>query len=332
MNCYYYALWIPQYKEGIPDVMKTKLDQVDLRDRHEDPPLLVSGEINEKTFLISLRYTIGDASPRTLLFHWINQPSDKGFVVYKLTLDDDEDDFLCQVLRQSMPKAIYHYIKGFFHEHQFHLSEDDSLLDSYFSQSEIILSDIETQKAILKVYIQSYINKYAGCILLCRDTLHRVSRNLQQDIKLGDSQHELRQIIENNQAILDGESLYCDFLINSFPGRIDSEQLQRIYALRNELSRYDERLQRLEASFSSDYSIKVGKIGVVSSVIGAFVGVFFSLLLSKCSSDELQSGISIIRDEIKDIQTHDSIETYKLQEIQERQDSLLKLLNKTINK
>ena len=217
MKCYYYALWIPQYKEGIPNVMKKKLDQEDLRDRDDDLPLLVTGEINEETFLISLRYIIGDSSPRFLLFHWIEQPSDKGFVVYKLTLDDEEDDFLCQDLRHSMPKAIYHYIKGFFHEHQFHLSDDDSLLDSYFSQSEIILSDIETQKAILKVYIQSYINKYAGCVSLCRETLHRVSWNLQKNIKLGDSQDELRQIIENNQAILDGESLYCDFLINSFP-------------------------------------------------------------------------------------------------------------------
>ena len=47
MSSYYYALWIPQYKEGIPSVENQTLAEADLRDRDADPPLLVSGEIRK---------------------------------------------------------------------------------------------------------------------------------------------------------------------------------------------------------------------------------------------------------------------------------------------
>ena len=79
---YYYALWIPQYKEGIPDVKSQ---------------------------------TLGVSNYKYLVFHKV-VCSDTGFIVYKLNLEDHESDFLCEELRHSMPKAIYHYVKNFFHE------------------------------------------------------------------------------------------------------------------------------------------------------------------------------------------------------------------------
>ena len=327
MKSYYYALWIPRYKEGIPDVKNQKLEETDLKDKPDDPPLLVSGEVNCDTLLISLRYKLGDSAYRHLVFHKIVY-AESGFIVYKLNLEDDENDFLCEGLRCSMPKAIYHYVKNFFHEHQFHSSDDDSLLDAYFSSKIIDLDNPEELRSILKVYLQSYINKYAGCVFLCRDTLHRVTSNQRQDIKIEDSLTELHQVIENNKIILDGESLYCDFLINSYPGLIDSDQLQRIYGLRNELARYDERLQHLENTMSSSMSLKLARMGIVASVIGAVAGAGFSFVLSQCSSRELQESASAIRNDIKLIKEQDTLYKQDILYIKQQQDSVLYLLNK----
>ena len=327
MNSYYYALWIPQYKEGIPDVKNQKLEETDLKDKPDDPPLLVSGEVNCDTLLISLKYKLGESAYRHIVFHNV-VCADTGFIVYKLNLEDNENDFLCEGLRHSMPKAIYHYVKNFFHEHQFHSSDDDSLLEAYFSPTPIDLEKQEDLRSILKIYIQSYINKYAGCVFLCRDTLHRVTSNQRQDIKIEDSLTELHQVIENNKVILDGESLYCDFLINSYPGLIDSDQLQRIYGLRNELARYDERLQRQENAMSSSLSLKLARMGIVASVIGAVAGAGFSFVLSQCSSRELQESAAAIKSDIQRIESQDSLYKQDILFIKQQQDSILKLLNK----
>lgn len=326
MTSYYYALWIPQYKEGIPDVKSQTLDEADLRDRSEDPPLLVSGEVNRDTLLISLRYKLGVSNYKYLIFHKV-VCSDTGFIVYKLNLEDHESDFLCEELRHSMPKAIYHYVKNFFHEHQFHSSDDDSLLEAYFSPNMIDLGKPEELRLILKIYLQSYINKYAGCVFLCRDTLHRVTSNQKQDVKIEDSLTELNQVIENNKVILDGESLYCDFLINSYPNLIDSDQLQRIYGLRSELARYDERLQRQESAMSSNLSLKLARMGIVASVIGAVAGVGFSYILSLYNSTELKDGVSAIRKDIQQIKAQDSLHNQDILLIKQQHDSILKLLN-----
>ena len=61
--------------------------------------------------LISLQYKIDNGESKTLVFHksgW----GDTGFIIYKLNLYENENDFLCDSLRKSKPKAIYHYVKG----------------------------------------------------------------------------------------------------------------------------------------------------------------------------------------------------------------------------
>lgn len=327
MISYYYALWIPQFKEGIPDVKNQKLDEVDLKDKPNDPPLLVSGEVCRDTLRISLRYKLGDNPYKSLVFHKISA-TETGFLVYKLNLDDNETDFLCEELRHTMPKAIYHYVKNFFHEHQFHNSDDDSLLDSFFSSEEIQIQNEGTMRNILKVYLQSYINKYAGCVFLCRDSLHTIAYNKQQNIKLGDSLIELRRIMNNNTTVLDGESLYCDFMINSYPGLVDSVQLQRIYGLRNELARYDERLQRTESSILSKESRMLGRLGLWASIGGAVLGAALSYWFSLNSSTELRDGVNSIRHEIMQNKSEDLQIRRKLHFLGEQQDSILKLMNK----
>lgn len=148
MTSYYYALWIPQHKEGKPIVRKPQLEEIELRDIPDAPSLKICGDINPNTLLISLRYKIDDVECRPLVFHEYEW-SETGFIVYKLNLDDDEINFFCNGFRSSMSKAVYHYVKGFFHEHQFHETDDDSLLDSYFSETSISLSDEDTIKKIL---------------------------------------------------------------------------------------------------------------------------------------------------------------------------------------
>lgn len=300
MNSYFYALWFPQYKEGKPVVQKTKLVEIELQDIPEAQSLKINGEIQQKTLLISLQYKIDNGESKTLVFHesgW----NDTGFIIYKLNLNDDENDYLCDSLRKSMPKAIYHYVKGFFHNHQFHSDDDDSLLNTYFSTTPIDLDNKDIMKNILQIYLQSYIDKYAGYVSLSRETLYSVSANIKKGIKLGASKEELEFVIENNQMVLDGESLYCDFLIDSHLQLIPTNQLQRISGLRNELTRYDERMSMIVSSLTSKRSIHLGIIGIWASFIGALVGVIVSLALSFQSSNDLQKGIDSLRDEIHKI-------------------------------
>lgn len=315
MKSYFYALWIPQYKEGKPFVRKTKLEEIELRDIPEAQSLRICGEINPATLLISLHYIIDDIEYRPLLFH-LSDWKDTGFVVYKLNLDDDEDNFLCNRLRTSMSKAIYHYVKGFFHEHQFHGDDDDSLLNSFFSSVAVSLDDEVIMREILHIYLQSYVDKYAGCVSLSRETLHRVSENIKNGVKLGNSQAELELVMENNQIVIDGESLYCDFLIDSYSELVSTNQLQRIYGLRNELAQYDERMARMESSISSEKSIHIGKIGIWASLIGAIAGLIVSFVLSMFSSKELQQGIDSLRQDV--------YKTYLHQEHQKRLDNCAK--------
>ena len=300
MTSYFYALWIPQYKEGKPTVKETKLKEIELRDIPDAPSLKICGEINPDTLLISLHYKIDDVECKPLVFHEYDW-SETGFIVYKLNLDDDENNFFCNSLRSSMSKAVYHYVKGFFHEHQFHGADDDSLLDSYFSENPISLSDGDTIRRVLHIYLQSYIDKYAGCVSLSRETLYYVSENIKRGVKLGDSREVLLFVIENNQIVLDGESLYCDFLIDSYQSLVCTDQLQRIYGLRNELARYDERMSRMEASISSERSIHIGKLGIWASFVGAITGLIVSLILSLQSGNDLQNGIESIRQDINKV-------------------------------
>ena len=65
MNSYFYALWFPQYKEGKPEVQKTKLEEIELRDIPEAQSLKIYGEIQQKTLLISLQYKIDNGESKS---------------------------------------------------------------------------------------------------------------------------------------------------------------------------------------------------------------------------------------------------------------------------
>ena len=47
---FFQALCFPQYKEGKPEVQKTKLEEIELRDIPEAQSLKINGEIQQVTF------------------------------------------------------------------------------------------------------------------------------------------------------------------------------------------------------------------------------------------------------------------------------------------
>lgn len=329
MTPYFYALWIPQCQEGIPNVRESKLPLTDLRDRKVDPHLYVEGKIDADTRLITLEYEL-EGSPRRTLSFQMTDMNNKGFIVYKLELEDEEEeDFLRQDLRCGMPKAIYHYIKGFFHKHKYHNPDDDSLLDSYFSLTSIDLKNKKVLRQIIKVYLGSYVNKYTGCINLCRQTLEKVSAYKEQDIMQSISHEILFNVINNNKGVIDGESMYCDFIIQSCPELVNAVQVQRIADLRIELELYDERLQRFDASLSSELGLKLGRLGIIITLATTLCSFGLSLLLSKCSSTELQDNVNVIREDVRIMQQRDSTNSTDIEAIKQRQDSIIKLLKAT---
>ena len=130
---FYYVLWIPQTTKEEPQIIEYHLGKKLLRDIRDIKSLCVCASIAEETRDITLKYQVEKSSERQLIFHYVEQ-DDRGFVIYKLDLSDEDNDFLCELLRIEMPNALYHYFKGFFHRHIFHDDSADSLLTPYFSK------------------------------------------------------------------------------------------------------------------------------------------------------------------------------------------------------
>ena len=171
MNAYYFVLWIPQTRKESPKIIKNQLDPKNLCDIETLPSFNVRGSISVAKDIL-LEYSIGDESfDKKLEFKFI-ESDNRGFVIYKLELEDQQNDFLCKLLRKEMPNAIYHYFKSFYHKHVFHEESEDSLLSAYFSPVPIKWDDKKVQSKILESLLDDYITKFEGAYELYPE-IHR---------------------------------------------------------------------------------------------------------------------------------------------------------------
>lgn len=85
-----------------------------------------------------------------------------GFLTYSLNLPNNPKDWLLNDLREHMHQSLYHYIKGFFHEHIYHDEEEDSLLRPFRTEKEVNWNDSEFKSQVLDHYLDFYILKYQG--------------------------------------------------------------------------------------------------------------------------------------------------------------------------
>lgn len=333
---YYYALWIPQTIKGIPVVLTENQELKILKDDPEDevPAIKLRGYIDPDSYHIHIGYQCDNALEKELLFRTV-KVTEEGFLICQLDVADDDSDYLCNVLRNDgLHNAIYHYIKGFFHEHKYHDSSDDSLLSAYSSDKPIDLDNEDCLREVLVKFLSPYELKYSGYVSETRDTLNTIIERIDKKQGLRDNVELAKSIIQNNIKVLDGESQYCDFLINNFEKSIPAALITEINTQHQELRILNNRLSAIDSYLTSVVSLRLADLSVYLGLWSLVLSVLLFVIPKACSHED-EDRQSILK-EYQNIQK--GIDSQKIQfdkqleEMSQNQDSILKLLNKPIYK
>lgn len=279
---YYYAFWIPQLKRGIPIILKQSLETLKLKDVPNFKPLFLQADINEETFDITLRYGKRKCRLKSQLTFRMIEKRKEGFLIYNCELPEDDEDYFCAELKKGLNKAVYHYFKGFFHNHQYHSKLEDSLLSAYSSTEPIIWSSIVKRSEIVKTILTSYDMKFAGSLDEMEKTFHGALNNLHQEHAIRRNVRILKQILRDNYNIIFGESKYCEFLLQTFTNEISKRERKKIrteiYDLKRlyeDIEHWDNFYTSLSGIYSDRTSIRIGVFGFIISIIS--LGVTFGL-------------------------------------------------------
>ncbi len=304
---FYYVLWIPQYKKENPHVIQRQLNMATLRDIPELPLFCVQGQIESDSYDIALKYSIGgEQLDKELFFRYI-ESDERGFVLYRLDLNEEQTDFLCNLLRTEMPNALYHYFKSFFHRHIFHEESEDSLLRPYFSSNPINWSETKVRNEIVKRLVEDYETKFNA---ECKEhslTYEKIAANLQKRTRIRRMRDRMEDLCEHERDTLN-ERVYCNFLLRSFPGCIDKARKRQlkdtiahleVLALKSESS-----FNKLNSSLGLAYSAKgyyIGIIGVIVGLASAIWSLCYSISQTKKSTKDLKENIEMLKSIQKDI-------------------------------
>ena len=117
---YYYAIWIPTKRDGIPTIQNEPLKK-NFQDGWRWGGYFVNGKIDKSTLNFTLIY-----QPHFFRFPYQKKKSvtltckeqnKRGFLIYSLDSAQLNDDAFCKALEGKMNPAVYHYIKSCFHLH-----------------------------------------------------------------------------------------------------------------------------------------------------------------------------------------------------------------------
>ncbi|MBR4563663.1 MAG: hypothetical protein IKO26_04345 [Paludibacteraceae bacterium] len=305
MSTSYFVLWIPQIKKEKPHVIRVDLPKKKLQDIKHIQPLFVQGKISLETYDIILKYSIGNEIPdKKLIFNYI-ESDERGFVIYKLELDDQQDDFLCRTLRTEMPNAIYHYFKSFYHRHMFHDESEDSLLRPFFSLEPIKWNDSKIRNNVVERLIEDYETKFGGASDLYELFRNRIETSLESYRNIWRMQVLLQRLYQQVRDTL-SERLYCEFLLRSFPKSTDSVRKSELKSTINNL---EIMVFQMETSINKRFSLaglEYSVNGFIVGVIGVIIGLgsmVFSLMdsqyQSRKSTKELNENKETLKENIR---------------------------------
>jgi len=326
---YYYALWIPQCKKGIPVIIKERLSKKKFRDKAELPPFEIEGAIDSASYQIQITISLGNVQNYELVLVCTGKSED-GFLVYRIDLEEEVDSVLSASLRAGMKKTIYHYVKGFFHEHLYHHPSDDSLLNAYYSAEEIDLS-VKTQKyAVVSNYLMAYELKYSGYVDEIEDTIKQVICQIEERKRLSRNVKLLRASILNNMKVLDGESKYCHYLMTSCSDVIPHDDIKRLEHLIDQLRSLNLRMSSIDSYLSSEVSTRKAETGIRWGIIGVVVAiVIFGYQYFNDGSKAVHGELQLLRQEQNN--TNEELKR-QLDKANDKQDSLVRQIDKVVQK
>lgn len=306
---YNYVMWIPATEKGKPQIIATDLGEETLKDDERYKGVVIRGLI-ENDYDIKIEYHISDESvPHEIKFVNTYQ-GETGFLVYTLALQDDpvNEDFFVSVLREEMPTALYHYIKGFFHQHKYHEEEADSKLMAYCYKSDNFSFD-KKRADILSEICQSYKNLFYGQLLFLQKELDDALCDLAKDNRKFRNLEILDELAVSTNNVL-GEVAYCEFLLQQHNNDIPSNDCCEIRQCVSTLQTCQKQILFWNNHFHTKFSYSDGISGVRWGVAGFIVGcisLIFSIILSLSNQSEgklekaIETNTEIINDLEKDV-------------------------------
>lgn len=276
---YYYVLWIPSVERGCPEIIESKLDEITLRDDEAYDGVVLSGSISDN-FRIDITYhLVSKGIEKHIYLDNEKRDDDTGFLVYSLTIHDEQVkcDFFLEGLKEEMPTALYHYIKGFFHKHVNHASEADSKLKAYHFKGDIFNFE-QYRNAVIESVLSSYEDLFSGQVGFVRYQLRDALEALAEDrnkFRYLDILDKLA--VATNNAL--GEISYCEFLLGEYSDIVDNGLSKRIRQSIQTLKNDYQQLLFWNNHFHARFSYSDGIHGVRWGVTGVIIS-FLSLIMA----------------------------------------------------
>lgn len=275
---YYYVLWIPSVERRCPEIIESNLDEITLRDDEAYDGVVLSGSISDD-FRIDITYRlVSDGNEKHIYLDNEKRDDDTGFLVYSLTIHDEQVncDFFLEGLKEEMPTALYHYIKGFFHKHINHASEADSKLLAYSYDDNYNFE--QNRQDALNGVLSAYEYLFSGQVGFVRKQLRDALEALSED------QNKFRNLIILDKLAVTtnnvlGEVSYCEFLLNEYCDTVDCNLSKRIKQAIQTLKNDYQQLLFWNNHFHARFSYSDGIHGVRWGVAGVIISCL-SLLMT----------------------------------------------------
>ena len=306
---YSYVMWIPTTEEGYPQILEKELPKETLRDDKQYEGVVIKGKI-EKNYDIKIEYQItSDQIPHEVNF--INVHKEKsGFLVYTLTLQETpvNEDFFVSILRKEMPTALYHYVKSFFHRHEYHEDEVDSKLMVYCTR-QANFSFEKCRFDVLREICESYKEMFQGQLYFVQKELNDALYALAKDKRKFRNLKILDELAVSTNNIL-SEVAYCEFLLRQYCVDIPEDDCREIRCKVSVLQNYQRQIIFWNNHFHTKFSYSDGISGVRWGVAGFIVGcisLILSIILSLSNQSEnkmreaIETNTKIINELEKDV-------------------------------
>lgn len=267
----YIVLWIPTMSKRNLKVHVHELPESHLQDIQNTNGVRIQASIDDSLNIAFSYKDDAEAAFHNLTLHCLHKLSN-GFVEYSYEIAEDSDDYLSVSLRSGFHQAYYHYLKGFFHKHNQHDSEEDSLLKPVFSVTEFSFENRDHRNKILKSYFSDYMDKIQGTTEEVNMHTESVLSEIAQSQNISRNLQFFHACIIRNYRIK-GELEYCRFLISQYKNDGLVNERKELETAIGHFMEADSQMQFWYNHYMSLNSFTDGKKGVRIGWAGFIVGV-----------------------------------------------------------
>ncbi len=271
----YFALWIPVKEKTKLSVINPPVGKV-ISDSREYGGYFIKGEIDKESYNFTLKYkpksTLTCLKSFSSIQFICEDLNEYGFIVYSVDLESvKSDDCFVEFVKDNLNPALYHYIKGCFHQHEYHHPSEDSLIRSFSSEKEISLdSDL---CRILQVYTKQYVGKFNDFLESSQYEFNKAKQCLNHTFDIRSSIKTLRRIIDSGNTIK-GEKQYFDFLLKVGSENSCSNELAcNVSNVWNKIELFIDNVNSAYSISTTSVGLKLSLFGVLFGVIGLIIGV-----------------------------------------------------------